>query len=231
MRFLRPTPRRIAVLVAATIGIGAGAAYAASLSVGSWHLWAGSQTLTKATCTLTGTTQTNDTYVNNSSPTNMNTNFGTATTMLVRPNATNQQWSFVSFDLSGCGTILTTGGADSATLKLTITSAPNASRTLTVTPVLSTWLESNPGGLTWTTAQSLSYGGTTTTFATGTTNNATLSIPVTVDVDAMIKHTVVNDGWRITDGGSQAAGDTSTFATADNSNAGRRPQLVINYEQ
>lgn len=224
MRRFRVTPRRVAVLLAATVGVGAGVAYAATLSVGSWHLWAGSQTLTKGTCTLTGTTQSTDTYVNNTS---VNSNFGTATTMLVRPNATNQQWSFVAFDLSSCA-IPTTGGADSATLKLTITSTPNTSRTLTVSPVLTAWSET---GLTWTIAQTLSYGSATTTFATGTTNNATLSIPVTVDVDALIKNTSASFGWRVTDGGSQATGDTSTFATSENNNAGRRPQLVINYEK
>ena len=53
---------------------------------------------------------------------------------------------------------------------------------------------------------------------------------MTIDVDAMIKNTVVNDGWRITDGGSQSTTDTSTFATSDNANSARRPQLVINYE-
>ena len=63
MRRLRLTPRRIAVVLAATVGISAGVAYAATLSVTSWHLWAGSQTLTKATCTLTGTAQTTDAQV------------------------------------------------------------------------------------------------------------------------------------------------------------------------
>ena len=224
MRRLRLTPRRVAVVLAATVGIGAGVAYAATLTVGSWHLWAGSQTLTKSTCTLTGTTQSTDTYVNNTS---VNSNYGSNTTMLVRPNATNQQWSFVAFSVSSCG-LPTTAGADTATLKLTITSTPNSSRTLTVTPVLSSWSET---GLTWNGAQSLSYGSTTTTFSTGTTNNATLSIPVTVDVDALIKNPSASYGWRITDGGSQATGDTSTFATSENGTSSRHPQLVIDYEK
>ena len=103
VRRLRLTPRRIAVLLAATVGVGAGAAYAASLSVGSWHLWAGSQTLTKATCTLTGTTQSTDTYVNNSSTANMNTNFGTAhdDARPLRTRPTSSGRSSLS-DLSGC---------------------------------------------------------------------------------------------------------------------------------
>ena len=61
--------------------------------------------------------------------------------------------------------------------------------------------------LTWTSAQTLTYGPTTTQFATGTTNNATLSIPVTLNVDTLIKNPSASFGWRITDSGSQAAGD------------------------
>src|SRR5271169_688346 len=117
MRRLRLTPRRVAVLLAATVGIGAGVAYAATLSVGSWHLWAGSQTLTKSTCTLTGTTSTTDTDVVQA---NANTANGSGTTMLVKSNAGSADWSFVRFDLSSCA-IPTTGGADSATLTLFIT--------------------------------------------------------------------------------------------------------------
>ena len=54
---------------------------------------------------------------------------------------------------------------------------------------------------------------------------------MTVDVDALIKNPSASFGWRITDGGSQAAGDTSTFATSENTTASRHPQLVINYEK
>ena len=81
------------------------------------------------------------------------------------------------------------------------------------------------------TAQTLSYGSATTTFATGTTNNATLSTPVTVDVDALIKNSSASFGWRVTR--RRLAGDRTnpTFATSENTNAGRRPQLVINYEK
>jgi hypothetical protein len=221
VRRLRLTPRRIAVLLAATVGVGAGAAYAATLSVGSWHLWAGSQTLTKGTCTLTGTTQTTDTEVVQANP---NTANGSGTTMRVRSNNASQDWSFVSFDLSSCA-IPTTGGADSATLKLFITTAPGNNRTLTVTPVLSTW----NGTLTWNGAQSLSYGSATTTFATGTSYSTQVSATVTVDVDALIKSSSANFGWRINDGGN--GNQTTTFATSENATPANRPQLVINYEK
>ena len=160
MRRLRLTPRRVAVVLAATVGISAGVAYAATLSVGSWHLWAGSQTLTKATCTLTGTTQTTDASVVQANP---NTANGTGTTMLVKSNSGSADWSFVSFDLSSCA-IPTSGGADTATLTLFITTAPATSRTITLTPVLATWSNS----LTWNIAQTLTYGSAaTTTLTTG----------------------------------------------------------------
>jgi hypothetical protein len=222
LRRLRPTPRRIAVLLAATVGVGAGVGYAASLSVGSWHLWAGSQPLTKAQCTLTGTTSTTNTYVTQSSA---NSNNSGSTTMLVRSNSSSQDWSFVRFDLSKCPiAIPTSGGADTATLTLFITSTPS-SRTLSVTPVLTTWAST----LTWNQAQLLTYGAQTTTMATGASGNTAKSATVTVDVDSLIKSPNSSFGWRISDSGTGNA--TTTFATSADTTASHRPQLVINYEK
>lgn len=219
MRRLRLTPRRVAILLAATVGVSAGVAYAATLGVTSWRLWAGSQTLTKATCTLQPATT--DTYVTQATPGGTN---GSATTMLVRSNTGGVDWAFVYFDLSSCA-IPTTGGADTATLTLFITTAPGTSRTIAVTPVLSSWSNT----LTWTAAQSLSYGPTTTTFTTGTTNNTAKSVTVTVDVDALIKNPSASFGWRLSDTGSGNA--TTTFASSNNATAANRPKLVINYEK
>lgn len=219
MRRLRLTPRRVAILLAATVGVGAGVAYAATLSVTSWHLWAGSQTLTKAPCTLQPATT--DTYVIQATPGGAN---GSATTMLVKSNSGSADWSFVYFDLSSCA-IPTTGGADTATLTLFITTAPGTSRTITVAPVLTSWTNS----LTWTAAQSLSYGSATTTFTTGTTSNTAKSATVTVDVDSLIKNPSASFGWRLSDTGSGNA--TTTFASSNNGTAANRPKLVINYEK
>jgi hypothetical protein len=221
-RRLHPTPRRVAVLLSATVGIGVGVAYAASLTVGSWHLWAGSQTLSKATCTLSGSAVANDTYVDQA---NANTNYGTATTMLVKPDTNAKQWALIHFDISSC-TIPSTGGADTATLKLYMNNAPNQNRTLTVTPVLTAFTATT---VTWTQAQSLSYGSTTTTFTTGTTDGVTVSIPVTINVDALIKNSSAIYGWRISDGGSSASNDQTSFNTLNASS--NLPQLVINYEK
>jgi len=209
------------MLLAATIGVGLGVAYAASLSVGSWHLWAGSQTLTKSTCTLSGSAVANDTYVDQA---HANTNYGTETTMLVHPGTSTRQWSFLHFDLSSCS-IPTTGGADSATLKLYMSNAPSPSRTLTVTSEITPFTATT---LTWTQAQSLSYGSTTTTFSSGTTNGVTVSIPVTIDVDAMIKNTSASYGWRISDDNTSLS-DTTAFNTLNATS--NIPQLVISYEK
>ena len=219
MRRLRLTPRRVAILLAATVGVSAGVAYAATLSVTSWHLWAGSQALTKATCTLTPSTT--DTYVTQATPGGSN---GSATTMLVRSNSGSADWSFVYFDLSSCA-IPTTGGADTATLTLFITSTP-AGRTITVTPVLTSWSNT----LTWTAAQSLSYGSRDDDVR-DRDDEATRRSPctVTVDVDALIKNPSASFGWRLSDTGSGNA--TTTFASSNNGTAADRPQLVINYEK
>jgi len=215
--------RLLAILAAATVGIGSASAYAATLGVGSWHLWTGSQTLTKATCTVTGSTAINDTYVQEASP---NANSANSTTAIIRSSTSgSREWMFIRFDLSTCA-LPTTGGADTATMKLVVKTTPAAARTLTVTPTLSTWAET----LTWTQAQSVTYGSSaTTTFSTGTTNGATLSVPVTIDVDALIKSPTANYGWRISDAGASST-STTTFNTVEATTA-LRPQLVINYEK
>jgi len=213
---------RLAVFLAAVAALGCSAAFAATLNVGSSHLWAGSQTLTKGTCTLRGTTATTDTYVDEHAATS---SFGSATTVNVSPKMNNRTWSFVRFDLASCN-IPSTGGADSATLSVRITGAPSSSRTIDVTPVGTAW----SGATTWNGAQTLTYGSATTSFATGTTSNVTKSVTVTVDVDALIKSGTANYGWRLSDSGGNA--NTATvFASSEAATATDRPQLQINYEK
>lgn len=215
--------RRIALIVLAiTIAVSLSIGFAASLSVGSWHIWAGSQTLTKATCTLSGTTSTTDTYADEKLPTNT---FGSSTTLSVGPKSLQRTWAFVRFDLSSCS-IPATGGADSATLNLRITTAPASTRTLDVTPVLSTW----DGTLTWNGAQALTYGSNFATITTGTTSNVTKSVTVTADIDALIKNGGASFGWRISET-SSTANVTTIFGSAENATAANQPQLVVNYEK
>jgi hypothetical protein len=213
--------RRLALLFVVTLGACTTSAFAATLNVASWHLWTGSQSLTKSSCTLTGSTVTTDTYADEAHAGDNSI----ATTMKVKPGAGSQMWTFVHFDLSSCN-IPTTGGADTATLSLRITIAPATDRALTVTPVLSTWTGASLANFS--AAAGLTYGSVTTTFTTGVTNNVTKSFPVTIDIDALIKSSTANYGWCITDGGSGVP--TTTFGSASNPTVGNRPQLVINYE-
>jgi hypothetical protein len=203
--------RTLLVVLAATVALGASAAFAATLSVSSAHLWVGSQSLTKGTCSVNASV---DTYVDQNNPTS---SFGSASTMSVQPDTNKVRHALVVFDLSSCN-VPATGGADSATLQLRVTTAPKNSRTLTLTRVTSPW----SGSTTWNTSPSVA-GAATTTFASGVTNNTTVSVPVTIDADAFLKDSVSNLGWLISDGGSAVAQDTTTFAVA--------PTLVINYEK
>jgi hypothetical protein len=108
-----------------------------------------------------------------------------------------------------------------------MTTAPASTRTLTVTPTLATWSGATLANFSG--ATGLTYGATTTTFTTGTTSNVFLSFPVTIDIDALIKSSTANYGWRISDGGGTAA--TTIFASSENATAANKPQLVINYEK
>jgi hypothetical protein len=211
--------RRALLLILATVGIGGSVAYAATLSVGSGHLWAGGQTLTKGTCTLQGTSSTTDTYVDENSPTS---SFGASTTLSVGPKTNKRTWALVRFDLSSCG-IPATGGADSATLNLRITTAPTSSQSLDVSTITGTWT----GSTTWNTVPST--GSPFASITTGTTNNVTKSVTVTSDVDALIKNGSANYGWLISEASSNTNVST-LFGSSENGTTANQPQLVINYE-
>jgi hypothetical protein len=215
--------RRLLLLLVVTIAVGSSVAYAASLNVSSWHIWAGSQTLTKATCTVTGALT--DTYVDQNAATS---SFGAAATLDLVPSgdAPKQQWTFVEFDLSSCN-IPSTGGADSATLSLYLSTAPTTSFNYDATRVTSAWA----GTLTWNQAQALTYAGSTTaSVAGGTTAGVRISWPVTVDVDSFIKGGS-NFGWRISDTGTgqNLVKDTAKFASTDS--GANVPTLTITYEK
>ncbi len=212
--------RRLGFLVLLALAASTTTAFAATLSVSSWHLWAGSQVLTKGQCTLSGTSSTTDTYVDAQ---NASSSFGGSTTLGVSPKSGKENWAFVRFDLSSC-TIPATGGADSATLTLTITSAPGSSQTVDVTTVGSSW----SGSLTWNGAQSLSYGGSLSTFTTGRTSGVTRTVNVTADADALIRNGSASFGWRLSQA-SSSSNVTTLFGSSENATAASRPQLVINY--
>lgn len=213
------TMKRLLLLLVATLAIGTGVGFAATLGIGSNHLWAGSQSLTKGTCTVTGAT---DTYVNESSK---SSSYGSATVLDVNPDSGSRRWSFLKFDLSSCS-LPTTGGADSATLSLYVTNAPILTETLTLTKVTGSWSTS----LTWNSAQSLSYGGTTDSAGSGRSTGTWVDFTVTGDVDDFIKGGA-NNGWRLSESGG-GYGTTYDLTEFSSSNASsNKPKLVINYEK
>lgn len=211
------TARRLALVVGATLALGSSAAFAATLNVGTWHLWAGSQTLTKSQCTVTGAT---DTYADEKTSVD---NSGSLV-LSEQPDSGKRQWIYIRFDLSSCN-IPTTGGADSATLTLFESIAPKSSRTLTLAPVQGTW----PANLPFATALALTYRASTASVATGTTSNVALPITVTADVDGFIKSPSTAFGWRISDGAAQSALDQAVFTSSEA--PANKPTLVINYEK
>jgi hypothetical protein len=213
------TPLRAAVVVAASILLGAGGAYAATLPIVSTRLWAGKQALTKHTCSL-GAAAEDDTWINQSSRNQPN---GGDTTLSIQGKNNSEEDALVRFVLTGCG-LATTGGADSATLSLYVTAATKTNHTISLYPVYSSWSSSS---LTWSSAQSLTVGSTATTSFTTTTGAKTLT--VTADVDAAIKAGALW-GWELVDtGGSGNA--TTTIAAAANGTASRRPALSVSDEQ
>jgi hypothetical protein len=215
--------RRLLFLLLGVVALaGTTIAAAASVGVGSGKLWAGGQSLTKGTCTLTGTSQTSDTWVNQGSPTST---YGTNRNLRTQRRNNRDRWAFVTFDLSSCG-IPSTGGADSATLTLTLATAPTQSRTLDVDPVLSPWSDTS---LTWNSAQSLSFGSTTGTFTSGTTSGVSFAIAVTGDVDSMIKNSSSIYGWRISDPGGNSSSSGMAFASSEA--ASGNPTLTIDWEK
>ena len=211
--------KKLVLILVATLAIGTGVGFAATLGIGSNHLWAGSQTLTKGTCTVTGAT---DTFVNEASK---NASYATSTTLDLLPDTNSHKWSFLAFDLSSCA-LPTTAGADSATLSLYLTNAPTTSFTLTLAKVVSTWATS----LTWTQAQSLTYAGATTTATVGTSTGVWVDFTVTGDVDAFIKGGT-NNGWRIVESGTpqNTNKDLTQFSSSDATT--NKPKLVIDYEK
>jgi hypothetical protein len=217
MRRFRLTPLRLAAVIVVALCATAGTAYAASLALSSKKLHAWSQTLTKGTCNQTSATA-DDTYVQQASPNS--TAGGIDTTLTIGGAAGSQEYGFIRFDLSGCN-LPTSGGADSATLTLTVTSKSND--TISVFPVYSSWSSAT---LSWNGLGGLTIGtAATTTFVPSATG--VITIPVTADVDAAIKAGTLW-GWELRDTSGTA---TCAIGAAENSAAGKRPSMTLGYEK
>jgi hypothetical protein len=207
----------VGVVIAVLVG-SAAIAHAMSLTVSSKRLSASAVPVTISTATRTGVA---DTFTNQATPSTASG--GTATTMTVRSQSSSQnQRSFVRFDLS---TIPSTARVQTATLQLTMSTAPSASRTYEVDKALASW---SAATLTWATMPSAAAA--TATVASGTTSGVNLTWNVTVDAKAFVASSATNFGWQVKDSTeSSATARTATFVTSENATVSQRPTLTVVY--
>ncbi len=198
---------------AAAVGMVA-TAVAAPTTVTTKKLTAANVPVTLTTVTLTAVA---DTYADQGAATS---NFGTATTLNVRSATSGNRRSFVRFDLSA---IPTTARVQLATLKLTMSTAPTASRSLEADKVSATWAETS---LTWNVQPAA--GAATATVASGTTAGVILSWTVTTDAAAFVTTPATNFGWRVKDVTESSATARLAVFNAREFTSGR-PTLVVVY--
>lgn len=207
----------IAVGVAATASV----AYAATFSVSSARLTTSSvaTTIGETTCSLTAT---DDATLDRAA---QGTNFGNLATLSVRAqNGNNQRRSIARFDVASCS-IPAGALVRSASLRLTVTTAPGSTRNYGVHRVTGSWVES-----TVTYSSQPAFNATATaTVATGAAPTS-LSWSVLSDVSAFVAGTATNNGWLVKDANEGANPAVQTiFASSENATTANRPQLVIGY--
>lgn len=192
------------------------------------------------TCALTGypasTIVMFDTWADENA---VNQKKGSGASVQVQSRAGHNNRSFLRFDLlTKCvPAIASTATVMKATLRLTLNTAPSASRTYNVNRVTgpcpeaatTCWTETD---LTWNNQPAVAASPTATLALTSSsTTNQYYAIDVTADVVAMIAGTVSNYGWRISD--SAEGNTTSVIATFKSKNAGSNaagaPHLVVVY--
>jgi hypothetical protein len=198
-----------------------GTAVAASLGVTPARLtvFAAATTVPVTSCRLEAAA---DTYVDQLS---LLSNFGGATTLLVRSSLLQNRRSFVRFDLSTCA-IPPTARVMTAVLTLFLATAPSSSRTYVASRVTGAWTEA---GLTWA-SQPAVAGSPTATRATGTTSGVALTWNVAADVQAFAGGSQTNNGWRLTDSSEDAAAaQQGTLASKESAATAARPTLDITF--
>jgi hypothetical protein len=204
-----------AITFAVTVA-GALSAAGAPVNVSSKGLGATTLTVTLTTGSVRAAA---DTFSNQLSP---NTNVGTSTSMNVQCGFLWNERSFVRFDLSA---IPRSARVQTATLQLTMASAPSASSTYEVDRVLSTWSETS---LTWNNMPSAAPA--TATVDSGTTSGVNLTWDVTPDVQTFVASSSANFGWQIRDSDDLCLFTrTAVFRTDEFGTAAQRPVLTVTY--
>jgi len=194
----------------------------AQLTLASAHLTTGAKTYSApTTCTLSAAA---DSYVNKLLS---GTNFGTATTLLVSPDSTVTERTFIRFDLAGCSPAIPAGAiVQSASLKLSVALLATATRTIELRSTQASWTEA---GVTWTNQPSVSGSVTSSaSVATGTVAGTVMTWTATSDVQAFVSGAATNFGWRLGDSAEGVLlGPTLTLGSKEA--ASGRPQLAVTY--
>jgi len=234
---IRTKGARLGAAAAFFVALGVLPSHAAPLTVSSANM-----TLFR-TCVLNGvsgsSTSSIDSDVKQTAPT---TNTGTATTMLVATQSGSRNVRvYVKFDLTKCApAIPSTATVNTATVRLFITTVPNACRTQDIFESTASFTET---GITWnnqpfgTTSNNPPSAQATAQMVVGsgcaanTTNNSYVTgWDVTTDVAAWVAGTSTNNGWMIRDDVEDSStARTGTYSARNAANAARAPQLVINY--
>ena len=218
----RPTTRLLVAGALLAVLLGAGVAVAATLGVSSTKLTTstGASSIAPTTCTLGAADA--DSYADQATA---GTNYGTATNLDVRSQSSSRnRRTFVQLNLGACS-IPANALITSASLKLFLYAAPTQSRTYEVHRVTGAWTET---GVTWTNQPAVAASATSSV-ATGTTSNVTLTWTVTADVQAFVDGTT-NRGWRLIDQTeSSGAARLGQFRSAEFGTASSRPVLEVTY--
>lgn len=218
---------RIAGPLAAFVAL----ATAATVTVGSQVVGVQPKTLTHVTCTLSGASQTTDTYVEGQPPKNQSFTHGSDTTLLTDANTGRLKEAMVQFDFtsSACPNLIGSE-IDSAVLTLNASGVTSAPRTLGFYRITGSWTD----GISFNTAPTWSstLSGTATAGSTGP-----FSVDLTADVSDDVQSEVVpplppytsaipNYGWAIVDTVDAFKDATVTMSSSEGSDP---PQLHLAY--
>jgi hypothetical protein len=212
MRSFRPTRLRlVAAILVGSLSF-AGGAYAASLGLSSMPLYAGSQPLTRGSCSPAES----DAVIRASNP---NTNLGNQSAETVLSKSNGDSYVLIGFDpaASPCS-VPTTGGADSASLTLTVTGTFKGPDTISAYPITSAW---NASTVTWSTMPT--FGSTPDFTFSGA---GTYTFTVTATVDAGIKNGAFH-GWMLVD---TTGTNNATTVIAGHASA-QAPSIALDYEK
>jgi hypothetical protein len=220
MREDQETMKRSVLIAILVAGIVAAAAGAAAVGIVSQKISIFTKSLTHASCTLPGTSVSDDVYTDENAAT---TNTGAATTTISlspRTSPARRRYGFVRFDFTACS-LPANAQVDSATLAVNVSTAM-AGRTITVTAATGAWTE---GALTWNTNPTVA-GAATGTFSANAAGAKT--VDVSADVADWVSGATTNNGWRLADLGA-TTNVTGAVDSSENATVASRPTLTVAY--